>query len=287
MAKLTEISSGVVIKQQQQESETDLPNKSVRAANLTADVQQSLLPTGCLLDYAGSTAPTGFLICDGSTLLVSDYPSLFAVIGNMYGGASPGINFALPDLRGRVVAGLDNGAASRLTVAGSGIDSNTLGAAGGEQTHLLTGPESGVKSHGIPAVIVTGTVGGIDGTHTHSGGSTGNDAPDHAHTQNQHRHDVYQASNTGGSPTSNGAATIGSNNTWTNHTAMTDYQTPTINGATVNHQHSITSVNSTGSGHGHTFSSGTTTAQTIAAANAASVHQNTQPTIVLNKIIKT
>lgn len=61
-----------------------------------------------------------------------------------------GKTIALPDLRGRVLAGKDDmggTAASRVTLAGAGIAGTTLGAAGGAETHLLTAAQSGLPSH--------------------------------------------------------------------------------------------------------------------------------------------
>ncbi len=50
---------------------------------------------------AGTYAPRGWIICDGSTLQVEDYMMLFAVIGTQYGGNGY-TTFKLPDLRGRI-----------------------------------------------------------------------------------------------------------------------------------------------------------------------------------------
>jgi len=58
--------------------------------------------------FAGNYAPIGWAICDGSLLLVSAYPKLFSVIGNTYGGDGKR-TFALPDLRGRAIAGAGKG----------------------------------------------------------------------------------------------------------------------------------------------------------------------------------
>lgn len=50
---------------------------------------------------AGNIAPEGWLFCEGQTLLVTSYISLFALIGTSYGGNGT-TNFTLPDLRGAV-----------------------------------------------------------------------------------------------------------------------------------------------------------------------------------------
>lgn len=97
---------------------------------------QMIMPTGVILDYAGDTPPDGFLLCYGQTLDATanpEYADLYDAIGVTYGGT--GINdFALPDLRGRVVAGQDDMggvSANRLTTP----DGDVLGAAGGSETH--------------------------------------------------------------------------------------------------------------------------------------------------------
>jgi len=114
------------------------------------------VPAGTVLDYAGATAPAGWLMCYGQSLLRSDYPQLFAAIGTAF-GAVDGTHFNLPDCRGRVTAGRDNmggTAIGRITTAGCGIDGSSLGMAGGVQansdvpshTHLMGGaPLTGVS----------------------------------------------------------------------------------------------------------------------------------------------
>ena len=56
----------------------------------------STAPLGTVLSYAGQVAPYGYLLCDGASYLVKDYPDLYAVIGNTYGGDST--NFNVPNL---------------------------------------------------------------------------------------------------------------------------------------------------------------------------------------------
>ncbi len=69
------------------------------------------LPLGAMLPYAGSTAPYGFLLCDGSEVEKAKYPELYDVIGTTYNGTTAlvGVNtFRLPDMRGRFALGRDN-----------------------------------------------------------------------------------------------------------------------------------------------------------------------------------
>jgi len=58
--------------------------------------------------FAGNFAPAGWAKCDGSLLPISEYETLFNLIGTTYGGDGQS-TFALPDLRGRVPIGQGNG----------------------------------------------------------------------------------------------------------------------------------------------------------------------------------
>jgi len=74
----------------------------------SATVEATNEMTGEIQIYGGTNAPTGWAVCDGSILKITNCPALFAVISNYYGG--DGITtFALPDLRGRTPVGSSNG----------------------------------------------------------------------------------------------------------------------------------------------------------------------------------
>ena len=60
-------------------------------------------PVGTVVSYAGSAAPQGWLVADGSEVSRSTYSELFAAIGTTYGAGNGSSTFTLPDLRGRVV----------------------------------------------------------------------------------------------------------------------------------------------------------------------------------------
>jgi microcystin-dependent protein len=64
---------------------------------------QSITPPGVVLPFAGSSAPSGWLICQGQSLSTSAFPALFAAIGYIYGGS--GSTFNLPDTRGLFLRG--------------------------------------------------------------------------------------------------------------------------------------------------------------------------------------
>jgi microcystin-dependent protein len=66
------------------------------------------------------------------------YATLFSIVGTTYGAGDGSTTFAIPDLRGRVPAGVDDvGNANRLTTALSGVDGHTLGAVGGTQNQAV------------------------------------------------------------------------------------------------------------------------------------------------------
>lgn len=119
-------------------------------------VHPTSTPIGSVTAYAGPTAPTGWLLCNGQVVSRTTYAALFSVIGTTYNiGGEAGTDFRIPDLRGRVAAGLDNMGGSD---AGRLDWQNVLGTVGttstsvdsGEQNHRLTALESGVAAHSHP-----------------------------------------------------------------------------------------------------------------------------------------
>lgn len=61
-------------------------------------------PIGSILPYGGTTAPSGWMICNGASLLRTDYAELFAIIGTAFGSADS-THFNIPDLRGEFLRG--------------------------------------------------------------------------------------------------------------------------------------------------------------------------------------
>ena len=91
------------------------------------------MPVGCVMPYAGTVVPSGYLLCDGSELLIGAYPALFGVIGYTYKAAVllQGLNtFAIPDLRGRFPLGRDN-MSNGLTVPYKDGSNTQISAGGG------------------------------------------------------------------------------------------------------------------------------------------------------------
>jgi microcystin-dependent protein len=92
--------------------------------------------------FAGNFAPAGWMFCEGELLPISEYETLFQLIGTTYGGDGQS-TFALPDLRGRVPLHQGNGF--------------TLAEAGGAEEITLTVPQIAAHSHPLLATTSVGT----------------------------------------------------------------------------------------------------------------------------------
>jgi microcystin-dependent protein len=87
--------------------------------------------------FGGNFAPAGWMFCDGSLLPISEYETLFNLIGTTYGGDGQS-TFALPDLRSRVPVHQGQG---------PGLSSYTLAQTGGVETVTLTQNQIPIHSH--------------------------------------------------------------------------------------------------------------------------------------------
>lgn len=67
------------------------------------------VPPGALQDFARPTAPTGWLVCDGSAVSRTAYPALFGALGTQWGIGDGSTTFNLPDFRGEFRRGWDSG----------------------------------------------------------------------------------------------------------------------------------------------------------------------------------
>lgn len=193
------------------------------------------MPTGAIIDFAGSTAPTGFLLCDGSVYPTGTYPALYNVIGYTYGGS--GLNFNVPDCRGRTAIGAGQG---------TGLTNRALGASiSNEETHALIIAELAVHNHTAAALSA------------------------HTHTDSGHTHGLNAGRNGGGAGTHWAATgTTAGSSALIDNSGLTPFSAniTTASAAISSVSAGTPSINNTGSG---------------------TAHNNMQPSIVLNKIIKT
>lgn len=97
--------------------------------------------------FAGSYAPVGWILCNGTLLSISEYDAVFAVIGTTYGGDGV-TTFAVPDLRGRLPVGQGNG---------PGLTPRVLGQAFGSESVTLLSSQIPSHSHALMASSATAT----------------------------------------------------------------------------------------------------------------------------------
>ena len=126
-----------------------------------------LFPSGMVSPFAGGTPPVGWLLCNGVSLLRTEYPTLFTAIGITYGSADAA-HFNVPDIRGRVIAGVDPGT-GRIGQAIYPL----LGGTGGQEMVQYYADIGGSCSVSVSVgVSVSGSVSGsIDGYASAGGGS--------------------------------------------------------------------------------------------------------------------
>lgn len=300
------------------------------------------VPIGVIMQYSANTAPENYLFCDGSSLLRTDYPDLFNLIGTMYGSVDTN-HFNLPDIQERVPIGksanspynvLNNkgGEANHiLTVSELASHTHTQNEHNhtqNEHTHTQNSHTHGMNSHTHSVSITSGnnSVG-----HTHSVGAHSHGLNNHTHSipalsgtaasAGAHTHtgrylgmnvssggvgsfllrrissaDKYdgtsQITNSGGAHThsvsTNTSTTGGNSGSTANSTAFNS------GGVSANHTHSVSG--NTGAATGSTSGTTATNIVTVATNNAtiatnqntgsSVAHNNMQPYIVLNYIIK-
>lgn len=120
------------------------------------------VPVGAVMDFAGASAPTGWLLCFGQSVATATYPGLFAAIAYTYGGSGP--NFTIPDCRGYATFGKDNmggSTAGRITVAGGNFDGTVLGGTGGQQNTVIA------QAY-LPNITLSVTIPAGQGSHNHA-----------------------------------------------------------------------------------------------------------------------
>jgi microcystin-dependent protein len=223
----------------------------------TAGGPASVNPSGVISQFAGSTAPTGYLLCQGQSISTTTYSNLFAAIGYTYGGS--GSSFIVPNLQNRIPVG-----------KGPDTEFDTLGETGGAKTNTLTTANMAAHTH-------SGTTGTVSSGHTHNF-ETGGFSADHTHSGPSHNHSVTVVvdrfsvnrgtgtlvTQSASTPSATGSSFAGTGQTGT---------------ASSNHSHSGTTGDiNQNHNHGFTTDNGTGLATAV---------NNLQPYIVVNYIIKT
>lgn len=102
----------------------DLTNlQTTNKNNLVTAINELILYAGIVLPYAGSVAPDGYILCDGSAISRTTYSKLFTAIGTTYGAGDGSTTFNVPNLKGRTLIGYDS----------NDTDFNALGKTGGSK----------------------------------------------------------------------------------------------------------------------------------------------------------
>lgn len=181
-----------------------------------------VMPYGTIVQTARTTAPSGWLLCQGQNVSRTTYAGLFAAIGTTYGAGDGSTTFGIPNLQGRVPVGLDS----------TQTEFDVLGETSGAKTHTLTIDQ-------MPS-------------HTHVQNS-------HNHTQDPHQHNILYYSP---APVPTGV----SDNGWVHPVRNSPYQSGgVISNTTATNQATTATNQNTGGGL---------------------AHNNLQPYIVLNYMIK-
>lgn len=159
------------------------------------------VPAGTVLDFAGSSAPSGYLVCDGSVVSRTTYARLFDAIGTNWGAGDGVSTFKLPDLRGRTTIGVGTG---------SGLSARALADSGGAETHQLTSAEMPSHTH-------------IQNAHTHTQNA-------HNHSGVTRRYDTFARQSTSSALGANAELGLGDNTgSSTDNTTATNQNTTATN----------------------------------------------------------
>ncbi len=125
------------------------------SGNLSFAALPSAVPSGTVHLFATTTAPSGYLECDGSAVSRTTYADLFGIIGTTWGAGDGSSTFNLPDLRGEFVRGWDNGKGtdSGRSFATSQADQNKSHSHSASASSSVSDPG---HAHTYETAIVTG-----------------------------------------------------------------------------------------------------------------------------------
>lgn len=191
---------------------------AVSYAKLESTVLNVLPPIASVMQFMGTAEPSGWKFCNGQTLVIANYPDLYALLTSggtvfRYGPNPSGSTFVLPDMRHRVPVGL-----------GSETEFDTLGEVGGSKV--------GIQSHDH---TYSGTV-VASGGHNHGG---------YVDNGGAHQHDIPSRTNDVGTHGHGNTSRVSAGSSSNNPT-----DTVSATNSIAVHTHTIPSVGD----HQHTFS---------------------------------
>ena len=135
-------------------------------------------PVGGMIPYGGASAPTGWLLCNGSAVSRTTYYALFQAIGTVWGAGNGSTTFNVPDMRESSPYGAGTYSAVAGTTHGAitAHDALALGAFGDDREQVVTGSltfgKAGEAQYGALTAATGAFAGGTASTSTFEGGAT-------------------------------------------------------------------------------------------------------------------
>lgn len=234
--------------------------------------------TGVCKVWLTGTPPTGYLLCDGAAVSRTTYAALFAVISTTFGAGDGTTTFNLPNMKGRVVCGYDS----------AQTEFDAIGETGGAKTHTLTSAEMPSHTHIQDAHTHTqNSHNHIQDSHNHIQDAHTHTQNSHNHTQDAHSHIITSQTATTGGATSYEHGALDTSSAEAEATETTATTVATNQAATATNQNATATNQATTA----TNQAATATNQNATATNqntgGGGAHNNLQPYITVNWIVKT
>jgi microcystin-dependent protein len=247
-----------------------IADATIAATDIASAALTLLCPVGTISAYGGTSAPTGWLLCNGSAISGS-YTELIALVGAN-----------TPNFSGRTLVGRDTGQ----------TEFDTMFETGGAKTVTLSTSEIPSHQHNVTAYSHTVTQSNALGTHDHTFSGTVASAGDHSHTitvtdpGHSHTIDLLSREKASGSTFNMNPVSFTANETQSTRSATTGI-TASSN-TTGAHQHTFSGTTGVSSNlsHGHSVSVADHAAKNTDAAGGGGAHNNLQPYSVITYIIK-
>ena len=158
---------------------------SVIELRVTAGEMTAINPVGSLMMWPTATPPTDWLICNGTAISRTGYPSLYAVIGTTFGIGDGSTTFNLPDYRNRMAIG--SGTTSALAGTGGSNDAIVV-------SHTHTGTTNGQSADHSHTTAFGGFLTPGGGSGSYVGGGSGSSLTNTNGVSNDHNHSFTTAS---------------------------------------------------------------------------------------------
>jgi microcystin-dependent protein len=232
---------------------------------LLANITSLTEPSGVIKAFAGTSAtvPSGYLLCDGTAYSRTTYSTLYAAIGVTFGAGDGSTTFNVPDGQGRALIGAG---------AGSGLTNRVLASKIGEETHQLSTAELASHNH-------------TQNAHTHADAGHAHSDTGHTHSDNGHAHGISDPGHVHGyvnAILSSPGSSVAGGTTYQAGNAATN---PSGTGIGINTGFAAIATGFASIATG--FASIGAVTPTNNAAGSGTAHNNIQPSLVCNWIIKT